>query len=283
MSLVKEFGLEDKPWVNNMYEEKHMWVTAYIRSKFFPGFRTTSKCEGLHSVVARYVGSRYDLTNFVGHFQRCVAHLRFKEFNADYESTRGVPVMQTCIELLERFAAEVYTHEIFLLFRPFLSKAGSMRVLNIENNNECSKYIVCKHGSALMEFSKQLVVVAAKVPKRFDETRDIIMELYSSYKAADKGTKQPQSCVAKSSNPYVHQTNIGSGQLSKKKRQCCSVYQMEGHKKITCPWQKDIDNNVMGDEANGSDDGERPLIQLNKIIFIIRYSSMNINIRTLSL
>ncbi|QHN93674.1 Protein FAR1-RELATED SEQUENCE [Arachis hypogaea] len=327
MSLVKEFGLEDKPWVNNMYEEKHMWVTAYIRR----------------------------------HFQRCVAHLRFKEFNADYESTRGVPVMQTCIELLERFAAEVYTHEIFLLFRPFLSKAGSMRVLNIENNNECSKYIVCKHGrfdflwivefcqeemifmcsclrmesfgipcehivkvlvdkdicelpqslvldrwtkkvistlndasgftrdvvishqSALMEFSKQLVVVAAKVPKRFDETRDIIMELYSSYKAADKGTKQPQSCVAKSSNPYVHQTNIGSGQLSKKKRQCCSVYQMEGHKKITCPWQKDIDNNVMGDEANGSDDGERPLIQLNKIIFIIRYSSMNINIRTLSL
>ncbi|XP_015953415.1 protein FAR1-RELATED SEQUENCE 5-like [Arachis duranensis] len=92
VQLIEKFGLEDKPWVNNMYEEKHMWATAYIR------------------VVAR------------------------------------VPVMQTCIELLERFAAEVYTHEIFLLFWPFLSIVGSMRVLNIVNNNDCSKYIVCKHG-----------------------------------------------------------------------------------------------------------------------------------------
>ncbi|RYR41574.1 hypothetical protein Ahy_A08g037985 [Arachis hypogaea] len=271
IQLVEEFGLEDKPWVNNMYEEKHMWATAYIISKFFAGFKTTSRYEGLHSVVARYVGSRYNLTNFVEHFQRCVAHLRSKEFNADYESTRGVPVMQTCIELLERFAAEVYTHEIFLLFRPFLSRAGSMRVLNIENNDDCSKYIVCKHGRSDFLWT------------RFEETRDIIMGLYSSYKAADEGTKQPQSCVAKSSNPYVHQTNIGSGHPSKKKRQRCSVCQMEGHKKTICPWQKDIDNNVMGDEPNGSDDGERPLIQLNKIIFIIRYSTMNINIQTLSL
>ncbi|RYR13964.1 hypothetical protein Ahy_B04g070686 isoform A [Arachis hypogaea] len=115
VQLIEEFGLEDKPWVINMYKEKHIWATAYIRGKFFAGFRTTSRCEGLHSVVARYVGSRYDLTSFVEHFQRCVAHLRFKEFNADYESTRRVPVMQTCIELLERYAAELYTHEIFFV------------------------------------------------------------------------------------------------------------------------------------------------------------------------
>ncbi|RYR13608.1 hypothetical protein Ahy_B04g070513 isoform D [Arachis hypogaea] len=78
VQLIEEFGLEDKPWVNNMYEEKHMWATAYIRGKFFASFRTTSRCEGLHSVVARYVGSRYDLTSFVEHFQRCVAHFALK-------------------------------------------------------------------------------------------------------------------------------------------------------------------------------------------------------------
>ncbi|RYR26648.1 hypothetical protein Ahy_B02g060929 isoform B [Arachis hypogaea] len=262
-----------------MYEEKHMWDTVYIRGKFFAGFRTTSRCEGLHSIVARYVGSRHDLTSFVEHFQRCVAHMRFKEFNADYESTRGVPVMKTCIELLERYAAELYTYEIFRFFRPFLSRAGSMRVLNIENNDDGIKYIMCKHGrpdfmwtidfrqeemifmctclrmesfgipcehivkvlvdidiceiprslvldrwtkkvksalidpsgftrdavvisrqSALMEFSKQLAAVAAKVPERYEETRDLIMGLYSSYKAVDEGTNQPHSDVAKSSD-----------------------------------------------------------------------------------
>ncbi|RYR59066.1 hypothetical protein Ahy_A05g024909 isoform D [Arachis hypogaea] len=289
----------------------------------------------LHSVVGRYMGSRYDLTSFVEHFQRCVAHMRFKEFNADYEFTRGVPVMQTCIELLERYAAELYTHEIFLFFRPFLSRAGSMRVLNIDNTDDCIKYTVCKHGrpnfmwtvdfrqeemifmctclrmesfgipcehivkvlvdrdiceiprslvldrwtkkvksafndpsgftrdavviscqSALVEFSKQFAAVAAKVPERYEETRDLIMGLYSSYKAADEGTNQPQSGVAKSSNLYVNQSGVGSRQPSRKKRQRCSVCQMEGHKKTTCPWQKDIDNNVIEDEANGSDDGD---------------------------
>ncbi|XP_029148739.1 protein FAR1-RELATED SEQUENCE 5-like [Arachis hypogaea] len=115
----------------------------------------------LHSVVARYVGSRHDLTSFVEHFQRCVAHLRFKEFNADYESTRGVPVMQTCIELLERYAAELYTHEIFCFFRPFLSRAGSMRVLNIENNDDDIKYIMCKHGRPdfmwIVDFRQEMI------------------------------------------------------------------------------------------------------------------------------
>ncbi|QHO01364.1 protein FAR1-RELATED SEQUENCE 5-like [Arachis hypogaea] len=274
-----------------MYEEKHIWATAYLRGKFFAGFRTTSRCEGLHSVVGRYVGSWYDLTSFVEHFQRCVAHMRFKEFNADYESTRGMPVMQTCIELLERYAAELYTHEIFIFFQPFLPRAGSMQLLNIDNTDEnCIKYIVCKHGrpdfmwtidfrqeemifmctclrmesfgipcehivkvlvdrdiceiprslvldrwtkkvksalndpsgftrdavvishqSTLVEFSKQLAAVTAKVPERYEETRDIIMGLYSSYKAADEGTNQPQSGVARISNPYMHQTTGGSG------------------------------------------------------------------------
>ncbi|RYR51591.1 hypothetical protein Ahy_A06g026579 isoform D [Arachis hypogaea] len=282
VQLIEEFGIEDKPWVINMYEEKHMWATAYLRA------------------------------------------------------TCGVPVMQTCIELLERYAAELYTHEIFLFFRPFFSRAGSMRVLNIDNTDDCIKYIVCKHGrpdftwtvdfrqeemifmctclrmesfgipcenivkvlvdrdireiprslvldrwtkkvksalndpcgftrdavvisrqSALVEFSKQLAAVAAKVPERYEETRDLIMGLYSSYKAADEGDNQPHSGVARSSNPYVHPTTGGSGQPSKKKkRQRCSVCQMEGHKKTTCPWQKDIDNNVIENEAIGSDDGD---------------------------
>ncbi|XP_072064537.1 protein FAR1-RELATED SEQUENCE 5-like [Arachis hypogaea] len=57
VQLIEEFGLEDKPWVINMYEEKHMWATAYIREKFFAGFRTTSRCEGLHSVVASWINA----------------------------------------------------------------------------------------------------------------------------------------------------------------------------------------------------------------------------------
>ncbi|RYR51579.1 hypothetical protein Ahy_A06g026579 isoform F [Arachis hypogaea] len=221
VQLIEEFGIEDKPWVINMYEEKHMWATAYLRE----------------------------------HFQRCVAHMRFNEFNADYESTCGVPVMQTCIELLERYAAE----DIREIPRSLVLDRWTKKVKSALND-PCGftrDAVVISRQSALVEFSKQLAAVAAKVPERYEETRDLIMGLYSSYKAADEGDNQPHSGVARSSNPYVHPTTGGSGQPSKKKkRQRCSVCQMEGHKKTTCPWQKDIDNNVIENEAIGSDDGD---------------------------
>ncbi|RYR51589.1 hypothetical protein Ahy_A06g026579 isoform B [Arachis hypogaea] len=191
VQLIEEFGIEDKPWVINMYEEKHMWATAYLR-----------------------------------------------EFNADYESTCGVPVMQTCIELLERYAAELYTHEIFLFFRPFFSRAGSMRVLNIDNTDDCIKYIVCKHGRPDFTWT-------------VDFRQEEMIFMCTCLRMESFGI--PCENIVK----VLVDRDIRSGQPSKKKkRQRCSVCQMEGHKKTTCPWQKDIDNNVIENEAIGSDDGD---------------------------
>ncbi|XP_016168526.1 protein FAR1-RELATED SEQUENCE 6-like [Arachis ipaensis] len=188
--LIEEFGLEDKPWVNNMYEVKPMWATTYIRGS-----------------------------------------------NADYESTRGVFVMQTCIEMLERFSAEVYTHEVFLLFQPFLSRAGSIRVLNIENNDDCIKYSMCKHGRPDFLWTVE-----------FCQEEMIFMYTYLRMESFGISCEHIVKVLV--------DRDICSGQPSKKKQQHCSVCQMEGHKKTTCPWQKDIDNNVIENEANGSDDGD---------------------------
>ncbi|RYR51587.1 hypothetical protein Ahy_A06g026579 isoform G [Arachis hypogaea] len=220
VQLIEEFGIEDKPWVINMYEEKHMWATAYLRGKFFAGFRTTSRCEGLHSVVGR-------MESF------------------------GIPCENIVKVLVDRDIREIPRS---LVLDRWTKKVKSAL------NDPCGftrDAVVISRQSALVEFSKQLAAVAAKVPERYEETRDLIMGLYSSYKAADEGDNQPHSGVARSSNPYVHPTTGGSGQPSKKKkRQRCSVCQMEGHKKTTCPWQKDIDNNVIENEAIGSDDGD---------------------------
>ncbi|MED6169068.1 hypothetical protein PIB30_017820 [Stylosanthes scabra] len=75
--------------------------------------------------------------------------------------------------------------------------------------------IVISRQSALMEFFKQLAVVAAKDQGKFKETRDVMMELYSSYKAADEGNERPQSDVAKTSNPYARQTDTGQSSRAK--------------------------------------------------------------------
>ncbi|RYR41629.1 hypothetical protein Ahy_A08g038040 isoform B [Arachis hypogaea] len=83
-----------------MYKKRHSWATTHIRGKFFAGFRTTSRCEGLNSIIAKYVNSRYNL----------------KEVQADLASVNGRPSMQMCFQQLKRSAANVYTLSIFYMF-----------------------------------------------------------------------------------------------------------------------------------------------------------------------
>ncbi|XP_025628901.1 protein FAR1-RELATED SEQUENCE 5-like [Arachis hypogaea] len=145
--MVEEFDVQDKQWIIDMYDNRHSWATAHIRGKFFAGFRTTSRCEGLHSVIAKYVKSRYNLRDFVEHFDRCVAYIRFKDSLADFECAHGVPVMQTHLLSLEKSAANLYTREVFFLFRPIIIRSGSMKVLDCIDVGSYMLYTVVKYGS----------------------------------------------------------------------------------------------------------------------------------------
>ncbi|RYR49481.1 hypothetical protein Ahy_A07g035987 [Arachis hypogaea] len=89
--IIERFGVENKNWVLDMYKKRHSWATAHIRGKFFAGFWTTSRCEGLNSIIAKYVNSRYNLVEFIQHFNRCVDHIRWKEVQADLASVNGRP------------------------------------------------------------------------------------------------------------------------------------------------------------------------------------------------
>ncbi|KAL4320928.1 hypothetical protein AHAS_Ahas14G0059500 [Arachis hypogaea] len=125
--MVEKFGVADKRWVQDMYERRHSWATAHIRGRFFARFRTTSRCKGLHAVVSRYVKSRYNYTNFLRHFHRCLMFVRAKEVEADFECAKGDPVMTTNLKQLEQSAAENYTGAIFYLFVPILDRACAIK------------------------------------------------------------------------------------------------------------------------------------------------------------
>ncbi|RYQ94929.1 hypothetical protein Ahy_B08g089901 [Arachis hypogaea] len=145
--MVEKFGVADKRWVQDMYERRHSWATAHIRGKFFTGFRTTSRCEGLHAVISRYVKSRYNYTEFLRHFHRCLMFVRAKEVEADFECAKGDPVMTTNLKQLERSAAENYTRAIFYLFVPILDRACAMRVVDSEDNGSYFIHTVSRYGT----------------------------------------------------------------------------------------------------------------------------------------
>jgi len=125
--MVKECGVEDNVLVSKLYEKKGMWATTHIRGKFFGGFRTTSRCEGLNSQIGKYINYQHNLFEFLQHYKQCIEHLRFTKLEADFVSLHGDRVLQTQFHYLERYASKVYTKAIFLLFRIVLPKFSAIQ------------------------------------------------------------------------------------------------------------------------------------------------------------
>lgn len=114
---------------------------------FFAGIRTTSRYEALHSHIGRFVHSRIKLTEFVQLFQGCLTYFRFKEVEVDFQSEYGEAVLKTSLCSLERSASRLSTMEIFYLFRPVLTKAVLIRVVDSQEMAMFSIYYVAKYCS----------------------------------------------------------------------------------------------------------------------------------------
>ncbi|XP_057418072.1 protein FAR1-RELATED SEQUENCE 5-like [Lotus japonicus] len=122
-SVVSKFGLEDNEWVMEHYENRKIWAVAHIRGCFFAGFRTTSRCESLHLEIKKFIHSRYNLSEFLKHFHRCLNFMRFREEEAKLSSVVGKAPLETPFKLLEKSAASVYTPAIFEKFWGVIVKA----------------------------------------------------------------------------------------------------------------------------------------------------------------
>jgi hypothetical protein len=152
-ALVCEFGLEENIWMLEMYRKRKMWATAHIRGNFFAGFRTTSRCEGLHSEFGKYVTVRSNLLDFLQQFFRWLSFMRYREIEADYSSSYGEVVLQTQHKSLESSAASLYTRSIFRLFRPVLERACRCKVVGVVQNGSIFTYTVYKYPREDIEWS----------------------------------------------------------------------------------------------------------------------------------
>ncbi|RYR17146.1 hypothetical protein Ahy_B03g061932 isoform B [Arachis hypogaea] len=142
--MVEEFGVAKRTWIIDIYEKRYIWTTVYIRGKFFIGFRTSSQCEGLHSIIAKhilattyirgkffagfrksfrcnilhsiiakYVRSQYNLIDFIKHFKQYLIYLRYNEFEADYVFIYSLSLLKTTLKPLEKFASYINSTNIY--------------------------------------------------------------------------------------------------------------------------------------------------------------------------
>ncbi|KAJ1376693.1 Zinc finger, PMZ-type [Sesbania bispinosa] len=139
-------------WLIDLYGKKKMWATAHIRGSFFGGFRTTSRCEGLHSQVGRYVHYRNNMREFLRHFFQYLAYTRQEELEADFESINGDPVLETPFEDIEACAAKLYSRKVFMKFRVVLWRACKLKVSGCERTPTCHIYIVTNIATCAREW-----------------------------------------------------------------------------------------------------------------------------------
>ncbi|RHN81800.1 putative transcription factor FAR family [Medicago truncatula] len=151
--LVTEFGLEENPWMLEMYQKRKMWAAAHFRGKFFAGFRTTSRCEGLHSEFGKYVSALTNLHDFFQQFFRWLNYMRYREIEADFSSSHGDIVVQTQHHHLERSAFKLYTKTIFRLFRKVLERACRFDVHIVSQNGSIHNHIVRRYPRQDIEWT----------------------------------------------------------------------------------------------------------------------------------
>ncbi|XP_016181372.1 protein FAR1-RELATED SEQUENCE 5-like isoform X2 [Arachis ipaensis] len=173
--MVSKLGLEDNQWVCDLYARRKMWATAHIRGHFFGGFRTTSRCEGLHSILGKFVHSRHNLRDFVEQFFRCISQMRSRECQTDLESMVGDLVLQSPLHALERSTANILTREIFFLFRPMLTKACSLKVRSCTLTPTCEIYTLSRWGNSWKEW--QAYWRMAKVSSTFRQRQASIVAI----------------------------------------------------------------------------------------------------------
>ncbi|XP_057746702.1 protein FAR1-RELATED SEQUENCE 5-like [Arachis stenosperma] len=134
--IISKYGLAENEWIQSIYNDKMKWATAYLREHFFGRIRTTSQCEGIHSLLKNYVDS-------------------FEKQDA---------VLTTCLESFEKQAAELYTRNIFKLVKDEIEATGALNVTECPKSGDIVEYNTTNYR----EISGELLKLISKVQNKGD-------------------------------------------------------------------------------------------------------------------
>nr|KYP55022.1 Protein FAR1-RELATED SEQUENCE 5 [Cajanus cajan] len=97
--LIERHELQDNNWVQQTYQKRFMWATAYLRS-----IRTTSLCEGINSCIKSYLKRKNTIVELLYNFEHSLRDYRYNELLSDFNSFYTEPVLSTCLPLIEKKA-----------------------------------------------------------------------------------------------------------------------------------------------------------------------------------
>ncbi|XP_028120064.1 protein FAR1-RELATED SEQUENCE 5-like [Camellia sinensis] len=121
-TMVEKFGLQTNSWVLETYEK---------RGHFFAGMKSTQRSECMNAYFNPFLQHKLKLYEFVRHYDRALARIRYNEAGDDAETNNTFSVLITPLRDIERHGAELFTRNIFTMFRDEILEEGKLNVKDV--------------------------------------------------------------------------------------------------------------------------------------------------------
>ncbi|XP_021750398.1 protein FAR-RED ELONGATED HYPOCOTYL 3-like [Chenopodium quinoa] len=105
--VIKKYKAEDDQWLEGLFEERAMWVPAFLKHLFWAGMKTTQRVESIHSFFDGYLSKHTLLHEFVERYEEALSVRSTSEKKADDNNARYVRKAYT------NFPAELLFQKIY--------------------------------------------------------------------------------------------------------------------------------------------------------------------------
>ncbi|RYR33845.1 hypothetical protein Ahy_A10g048494 [Arachis hypogaea] len=135
-NLISKYRLSENEWLQKTYGTKEIWASSYLNDKFFSRIRTTSQCEGIHSLIKNYISKNCYLLELIHNFNEAMNLYQKNELLSDFKSLFTTPVLTTCLQDIGKQAANVFTKSMFKEVQCEIEKAGKLNVITYLVSND---------------------------------------------------------------------------------------------------------------------------------------------------
>ncbi|XP_042980095.1 protein FAR1-RELATED SEQUENCE 5-like [Carya illinoinensis] len=110
--FIQKYDLSDNAWLTGLYNERSLWVPAYLKGVFWAGMSTTQRSESMNAFFDGFVHSGTTLKEFVDQFDNALRKKVEVETTADFNSANQTILCSSAFRIEKQFQA-VYTSAKF--------------------------------------------------------------------------------------------------------------------------------------------------------------------------
>ncbi|KAG0502367.1 hypothetical protein HPP92_002439 [Vanilla planifolia] len=114
--LIGKYMLEDNEWLRSLFENRHLWVPAFVKETFWAGMSSTEHKANANTFFDGHIYPKTSLKQFLCKYEATLKNKFEKEAQADLESFHKSPQLLTKLYMEDQLR-RLYTVDMFKKFQ----------------------------------------------------------------------------------------------------------------------------------------------------------------------